>query len=149
MIDRLRGGLTYANVVATLALFVALAGTAYAATRITGEEVVNGSLTGADIARDSVGGRDIKNLTPKDFRGGTIVGGERTIVQEKGNIEADGTAGLVAQCPGTTTASGGGYEISGSNADVVFNAAAGDDWALFVQNGTPGTQIAVSTVCLP
>ena len=41
--DRLRR-LSYANVVATLALFVALGGSSYAAIRITGKNVVDGTL---------------------------------------------------------------------------------------------------------
>jgi len=36
--------LSYANVVATLALFVALGGSSYAAIRITGKNVVDGTL---------------------------------------------------------------------------------------------------------
>jgi hypothetical protein len=41
--------LSYANVTATLALFVALGGRAYAAATISGADVVDESLTGADI----------------------------------------------------------------------------------------------------
>ncbi len=46
--------LSYANVVATLALFLALGGGAYAAAHITGRDVVNRSLTGKDIKKRSV-----------------------------------------------------------------------------------------------
>src|SRR3712207_1130606 len=49
MLNRLRDPMSYANVVASLALFVALGGTAWAAATITGAEVVDESLTGADI----------------------------------------------------------------------------------------------------
>jgi hypothetical protein len=57
---RLQGKLTYANVVATLALFVALGGSSYAALTITGREVKDGSLTGRDVQRNSLGGKRIK-----------------------------------------------------------------------------------------
>lgn len=57
---RLQSKLTYANVVATLALFVALGGSSYAALTITGRDVKNGSLTGRDVKRDSLGGKRIK-----------------------------------------------------------------------------------------
>ena len=60
MIDRLRGRLSYANVVATLALFVALGGSSYAALTITGKNVRNGSLTGKDVKRNSLTGRQIR-----------------------------------------------------------------------------------------
>jgi len=42
--------LTYANVVATLALFVALGGSSYAAIRITGANVKDGTLSSRDIS---------------------------------------------------------------------------------------------------
>jgi hypothetical protein len=60
MIDRLRGQLSYANVVATLALFVALGGSSYAALTITGKNVRDRSLTGKELKRNSLTGRQIR-----------------------------------------------------------------------------------------
>jgi len=60
MINRLRGQLSYANVVATLALFVALGGSSYAALSLTGKDVRNRSLSGRDIKRNSLAGREIR-----------------------------------------------------------------------------------------
>ena len=60
MLARLRRRLSYANVVATLALFIALGGSSYAALTITGQNVRDGSLTGKDIKRNSLTGRQIK-----------------------------------------------------------------------------------------
>ena len=60
MLDRLRRRLSYANVVATLALFIALGGSSYAALTITGKNVRDGSLTGKDIKRNSLTGRQIR-----------------------------------------------------------------------------------------
>lgn len=57
---RLQGKLTYANVVATLALFIALGGSSYAALTITGRDVANGSLTGRDVKPNSLGGKRVK-----------------------------------------------------------------------------------------
>jgi hypothetical protein len=59
-VKRLRDKLTYANVVATLALFVALGGSSYAALTITGRDVKDGSLTARDIKRNALGGGRIK-----------------------------------------------------------------------------------------
>lgn len=70
MLARLVSRLTYANVVATLALFLALStGVAYAANEWTGDNIVDGSLTGLDIAPDSLGTNKIKdeNLTAIDL----------------------------------------------------------------------------------
>lgn len=60
MLRRLRSHLTYANVTATLALFIALGGSSYAALTVTGRNVKNGSLTGRDLKRNTLGGSRIK-----------------------------------------------------------------------------------------
>jgi hypothetical protein len=61
MLSRLRARLTYSNVMATTAVFLALGGTSYAALTVTGKTVKNSSLTGADVKN--------KSLTKKDFKG--------------------------------------------------------------------------------
>jgi hypothetical protein len=68
---RVRGKLTYANVIATIALFVALGGASYAAVKlpknsvgtkqiknksITGAKIAAGAVTGVKIAPGSIGG---------------------------------------------------------------------------------------------
>jgi hypothetical protein len=60
VIDRMRRQLSYANVMATLAVFIALGGTSYATLQLTGRDVRDGSLTGRDLQRDSLGGRPIR-----------------------------------------------------------------------------------------
>ena len=60
MLHRIRQRLTYANVVATLALFVALGGSSYAAITISGKNVKNSSLTWRDLKRNTLGGSRIK-----------------------------------------------------------------------------------------
>jgi hypothetical protein len=60
MLARLQNRLTYANVVATLALFFALGGSAYAVAKITSRDVADRSLKGIDIRRDSLTGKEIK-----------------------------------------------------------------------------------------
>jgi hypothetical protein len=64
----------YANVTATLALFVALGGTSYAAATISGSDVQNGSLTGSDVRNESLKGRDVDNgsLTGSDLKNGSL-----------------------------------------------------------------------------
>ena len=63
VIEALRRRLTYANVMATLAVFIALGGTSYAALTITGRDVANGSLTNRDLKRNTLGGGRIKEST--------------------------------------------------------------------------------------
>ena len=72
---------------ASLAMFVALGGTSYAAMKITGKDVKNGSLTARDIKNGSLTGRDVRansigarairngRLTAADFKGGQLPAG--------------------------------------------------------------------------
>jgi hypothetical protein len=60
MIERFRRRLTYANVMSTVAVFIALGGTSYAALNLTGRDIRDGSLTGRDIGPNSIGGNRIK-----------------------------------------------------------------------------------------
>lgn len=60
MIGALRRHLSYANVMATLAVFIALGGSSYAALSITGRDVKDRSLTHRDLKRNTLGGTRIK-----------------------------------------------------------------------------------------
>jgi hypothetical protein len=73
-----------AIVIATLALFAALGGTAVAAgTLITGKQIKNGSITGVDVKN--------KSLTPRDFRGS--VRGPRGLTGPSGPAGPQGVQG--------------------------------------------------------
>jgi hypothetical protein len=60
VIDRLRRHFTYANAMATLAVFIALGGSSYAALNITGRDIQDGSLTNRELKRNTLGGTRIK-----------------------------------------------------------------------------------------
>jgi hypothetical protein len=60
VIDRVRSKLSYANVMATLAVFIALGGTSYATLQLTGRDIRDRSLTGRDLRRETLGGTRIK-----------------------------------------------------------------------------------------
>jgi hypothetical protein len=72
---------TYANVMATVAVFIALGGSSYAALRVTGANVPKDALTGADIKNltgkdvknNSLTGADVKNLASGDVRDGGLL----------------------------------------------------------------------------
>lgn len=68
MLDRARRQLTYGNVMATIALFVAVGGTSYAAITLPRNSVGHrqlktGSVAGAELRRSAVTSRTIKNGT--------------------------------------------------------------------------------------
>ena len=63
-----------ATVIAIVALFFSLTGTAVAGALITGANVKNGTLTGLDVRNNSLGTVDIRNgsLLPVDFKPGKL-----------------------------------------------------------------------------
>ena len=63
-------GISYANVVSTLALFVALGGTAVATGVLDGKKIRKGSITGKQIKAKSVPGGDLK---PDTVRGRQVL----------------------------------------------------------------------------
>lgn len=74
MLASVRRRLTYSNVMATIAVFMAMAGTGLAAKTYvvsSTKEIKNGAVTGADVRNSSLTGRDVKDrsLTASDFRG--------------------------------------------------------------------------------
>lgn len=73
MLRSIASRLTYANVMATVAVFVALGGAGYAAIKLPANsvgsaQIVNGSITGADVKNGSLTGADVRNksLTSAD-----------------------------------------------------------------------------------
>ncbi len=82
MLRRLRPRLTYANVVATLALFAALGGGAYAAglakNSVKSKTVKDGSIKGIDVQDDGLTGADIaeETLATPGLADGSVTGGK-------------------------------------------------------------------------
>ena len=97
-----------AMAVALVALFVAMAGTSYAAVRITGKEVANGSLTGADVRNGTLAGVEIKNgaLASRDVKDGSLLAADFKSGQLPGGAKGDkgdqGDRGPRGQAGGTT-----------------------------------------------
>jgi hypothetical protein len=121
---RLRHRLSYANVVASVALFLALAGgSAYAATRlITGKQIAAGTITAKNVKA--------KSLLAKDFANKQLPAGARGATGATGASGATGPAGP-AGATGATGAAGSAVAyaqvlISGTNnATFVGSSVAG------------------------
>jgi hypothetical protein len=58
--SKLRQHLTYANVMATLAVFIALGGSSYAALKISGKSIEKRSIPGKKLKRNSLTGKEIR-----------------------------------------------------------------------------------------
>jgi hypothetical protein len=115
MTDRLRRKLSYANVMATIALFIALGGTSYATLRITGRDIGDGSLTGRELQRDSVGGRPIK-----ESRLGTV-----PRARNADRVNGLTAARLLVRCPADTVPVSDVCVEKTSRAPAAYTTAAG------------------------
>ncbi len=106
MIHRLLSKLTYANVVASLALFIALGGSAYAisAGAIGSREIRDNSIRSRDVRTNTLSGRDINERSlqtaPKVYtrQGGvnialSPIGGRHTVRCDTGDTAVGGGAG--------------------------------------------------------
>jgi hypothetical protein len=60
VLRKLRQRLTYANVMSTLAVFIALGGSSYAAYTISGSSIKNRSISAKKLKRNTLGGREIR-----------------------------------------------------------------------------------------
>jgi hypothetical protein len=85
--------LNYANAMATIAVFVALGGTSYAAVKISGSDVRNGSLTGTDV-------KD-RSLSSKDLKKGAVATTRWLLINEAGDIDEQSGGFTVISKPGT------------------------------------------------
>lgn len=117
MLSSLRKHLSYSNVVATAALFIALGGTSYAVLRVGSDDVVNNSLRSKDLRNNSVRSRDVRDgtLTARDLRRNGLGGGvvkESALNQVPRAGDAERVGGATAQdlrlrCPADTIAKAG------------------------------------------
>jgi len=88
----LRERLTYANVMATLAVFIAIGGTSYAAVKISGRQIKAHTITARNVRPNSLGGRQIKE------RSLGIVPGAR----EAARLDGFTAEALRVRCPADT-----------------------------------------------
>ncbi|HEV7483620.1 MAG TPA: hypothetical protein VGO13_11035 [Solirubrobacterales bacterium] len=138
MRNRPRPRLTYANVIATLALFLALGGaTAYAAS------LGKNSVGNKQLKKNAVTGAKVKDgsLLAGDFKAGQLPSGERGPVGERGPQGVAGAPGATsvvtrygyegkpkedetgqsfASCLPGETVTGGGFEIFGEPEEVEY-----------------------------
>ena len=114
---RLREHLSYANVTATIAVFLALGGTSYAVLHIGSGDVTDNSLRSRDVRDNTLRSRDVRNhtLRARDLRRNGLGGGvikESTLGMVPGAANAERLGGATAQdlrlrCPADTVAQAG------------------------------------------
>jgi len=107
VLKRLRHHLTYANVTATLALFIALGGSSYAAFRVGSREIADNSIRSRDVRNHSLTRHDLARNTLD----GSVIRESRLglVPQAASALDADRLGGLAAadlklKCPSDTHA---------------------------------------------
>jgi hypothetical protein len=134
MLSSLRKRLSYANVTATAALFIALGGTSYAVINVDSGDVVDNSLRSKDVRNNSLRSRDIRDhtLRARDLRQNSLGGGvvkESTLGQVPRAADAERVGGASSQdlrvhCPADTVVKAGGcIERTARPADGFLGAA--------------------------
>ncbi len=114
----MRRPFTYANVVATLALFVALGGTSYAALKITSKDIVNRTIKGGDVAKDTLGGTEIREKSLKQ-----VPSAARATTASSADVSKN--ADVATQATHATTADSATAAASAANAQQLAGEAAG------------------------
>jgi hypothetical protein len=116
MFTRLRARLTYANVVATLALFIALGGSSYAVSKISGSQIRNASIAGKKLKRNTLGGARIK-----ESRLGTV-----PRARNAGRVGGLSAQQLLLRCPQGTLAAADVCIETHPRAPTIYSGAVGD-----------------------
>lgn len=89
----MRPRITYANAMATMALFLAIGGTAIAAVTLTGRNVADRSITSADVKSQSLGLVDLTPATKARFVGDKGAAGRVGSAGSSGTTGVDGERG--------------------------------------------------------
>jgi hypothetical protein len=102
---KLRQHLTYANVIATLALFVALGGSSYAALRVGSREIADNSIRSRDVRNHSLTRHDVARNTLD----GTVIRESRlgrvpraSVADDASRLGGLAAADLKVKCPADT-----------------------------------------------
>jgi hypothetical protein len=156
----LRGRLSYANVMATIAVFAALGtGGAYAATKITGAEVVDESLTDADIKNGSLAAAIAdQSISAFKLAGNSVWGGQGGTILDNsvsGYDVAESTLGKVPAASAADTATTAQNATTAGSATTAQKATTADSApikgyeVISYTVPTNGTDISVGTVSCP
>ena len=102
MLDQVRQRLTYANVMATVAVFIALGGSSYAALQIDSGDIANNSVRGADVRNRTLSDRDVRRngLTGRSVRESRL--GRVPHAREADRVGGLTSADLRLKCPDGT-----------------------------------------------
>jgi len=146
-----------ALVVSFVALFVALAGGAYAATKIDTGDIRKGAVTGKKLAKNAVNSNKVKDasLTGGDLADGAISGSKlaaATEVEESTTVTINTIGSESVDCPTGTRLITGGYNTNSAlptNAGfAVESRPDGNGWRASIVAQGANTELTVYALCL-
>jgi hypothetical protein len=117
---------TYANVMATAAVFIALGGTSYAAIKVTGKNITDGTVTGRDLKDKSVGTKDLA-VSARGLRGSGGPQGATGPQGPKGDAGTNGAKGDKGDPASPAQVLTGNGEVS--SADIADDSLTASDLA--------------------
>jgi len=167
---------SFSNIVACLALFIALGGSVYAAGKINGRQIKASSLPGNRIKAKTLTGKQIKpgSLTGAQIRAGSLTGKQIKVGSLTGTqINVSTLTGVVASklatiqyvtattalgagagvgtaaCPAGTNVLGGGASVSNENLALVNDSGPNSTRTGWTATGfgEPGTSMTVTAIC--
>ena len=171
--SRIRKAITFSNVIAVIALFLAMGGGVYAASnKINGKQIKAKSLPGNRLKPKSVTAKQIKPnaITGRQIRAGSltgkqVVGSSLTgvaasslgAVHYASVIVSLGRGGMVgpsgtAICPAGQKVIGGGATVSDDNIAYVNDSGPTEDrggWTATGWSGGDGQTMTVTAICTP
>ena len=159
---RIRKMFTFSNVIAVIALFVALGGSVYAANKISGKQIKPKSIPANRLKPASITGKQVKaqSLTGKQVVGSSLSGVSAsslasvqyvvaTVPLAETTIGSSGTTGT-ATCPSGTKVIGGGALVSNEAEDFVNDSGPSADrngWTATGFAASTGTTMTITAIC--
>jgi len=132
MLSRTASRLRYANVMATVAVFIALGGSSYAAMTVTGAQIRDNTVASPDLRDNGVRGKDIRRATinssdirdrslrARDFMPGQLASGPRGETGPAGAMGPEGLQGAAG--PAGSAGPAGPAGISGLERVIASSA---------------------------
>jgi len=128
----LRRHISYANVVATLALFIAIGGSSYAALRIGSRDIRNNSIRSVDVRNNGITSKDVRNrsLRARDvgrdaLGGGAIKESRLARVPDSALLEGKPAFDFRVRCPAGTISKAGMCVEAAARPPLAFSFAIG------------------------
>lgn len=163
---RIKAALSFSNVIAFIALFVALGGSVYAAGKLSGTQIKPNSIPGNRVKAKSLTGKQVKpgSLTGSQIKAESITGSQIAESTLAG-VTASSLAGIqyvsaavpfgptvatgTATCPAGTYVIGGGATVSNQDLAFVNDGGPGPTRTSWVAHGfgEPGTSMTVTAIC--